>query len=146
MNSFGGSRSILASCALCVVAGVAAADDKRLLSDAELDATTAGSVGINVQDEQIVFEVVRKSASGRRVRADGSLRIIEVPAGITVGNLILSDNAQQNLHSLININAVNSAVNVLLNLNITVDSSVGTVNQLNWTDSLPAVPPLLRGP
>ncbi len=59
----------------------------------------------------------------------------------------MSDAAQRDLRSVVNINAVNSAVNVLLNLNVNVDSSVGTLNQLNFNDALPsAVPPARPAP
>jgi hypothetical protein len=43
----------------------------------------------------------------------------------------LGGNAQQNLSSLININAVNSTINVLLNLNVNINSTVGTILQSN---------------
>jgi hypothetical protein len=48
-----------------------------------------------------------------------------------MGTLTLSGNAQQNLNSIININAVNSKVNVLLNLNVNINSTVGSVLQSN---------------
>jgi len=47
------------------------------------------------------------------------------------GSINLSDTAQQNLTSLVNINAVNSNVNVLLNLNVNINSTVGTLTQSN---------------
>ena len=47
--------------------------------------------------------------------------------------LTLNGGAQQNLTSLININAVNSNVNVLLNLNVNINSTVGTIMQSNLT-------------
>jgi len=49
------------------------------------------------------------------------------------GTLTLSGGAQQNLTSLVNINAVNSNVNVLLNLNVNINSTVGTLTQTNLT-------------
>jgi hypothetical protein len=48
-----------------------------------------------------------------------------------MGTLSLNGNAQQNLSSLVNINAVNSQVNVLLNLNVNINSTVGTLTQAN---------------
>lgn len=51
--------------------------------------------------------------------------------GTSVGTLTLNGSAQQNLSSLININAVNSKVNVLLNLNVNINSTVGTIIQTN---------------
>jgi len=133
--------------ALCLVIGGARADEgeKRLMTDAELDQVTAGNVAVSETDDTIVFEAVKETAAGRTIKADGSLKVLEIPSGITLGTLSLSDGAQQNLQSLININAVNSAVNVLLNLNVTIDSSVGTINQQNFTEALPHVPPLPLG-
>lgn len=131
----------LAAGALAGVLGdTAAASEPRPLTDAELDAVAAGAVTVSESEEGIAFSAVKDTAAGRSVRADGNLRIVEVPFGVTVGTLTLSDGAQQNLQSLININAVNSAVNVLLNLNVTIDSSVGSINQLNLTEALPATP------
>ena len=49
------------------------------------------------------------------------------------GTLTLNGGAQQNLTSLVNINAVNSNVNVLLNLNVNINSTVGTITQTNMT-------------
>jgi hypothetical protein len=43
----------------------------------------------------------------------------------------MNGQAQQNLSSLININAVNSNINVLLNLNVNLNSTVGTLTQTN---------------
>jgi hypothetical protein len=50
-----------------------------------------------------------------------------------MGSLTLDGAAQQNLSSLVNINAVNSRINVLLNLNVNMNSTVGTVTQSNLT-------------
>jgi hypothetical protein len=63
---------------------------------------------------------------------------------VTIGYLALSDNAQSGLQSLVNINAVNSAVNVLLNLNVSIDSSVGAINQMNLNGTSLATPILPR--
>jgi hypothetical protein len=64
----------------------------------------------------------------------GSL-VIQAPTNsttnTTTGTINLGGSAQQNLSSLININAVNSTINVLLNLNINIDSTVGTILQNN---------------
>lgn len=133
------SRS--ASCGvvlLLLAAFSASADEKQPMTDAELDAVTAGAAAGSDSEDLLTFEAVKTTRSGKTVTADGSLRVIDATKGITVGNLTLSDGAQSNLQSVININAVNSAVNVLLNLNVNIDSSVGAVNQLNLNGSLPA--------
>ena len=46
-------------------------------------------------------------------------------------SLSLSGQAQQNLNSLVNITSINSTISVLLNLNVNINSTVGTVNQGN---------------
>jgi hypothetical protein len=46
-------------------------------------------------------------------------------------NLLLQGDAQQNLRSLVNIAAVNSKINVLVNLNVNINSTVGAVGQAN---------------
>ena len=46
-------------------------------------------------------------------------------------NILLSGQAQQNLNSLVNIISVNSTISVLMNLNVNINSTVGTVNQGN---------------
>ncbi len=133
--------------ALCLAAAVAGADEKRLLTDAELAGVTAGTASVAEDGELLTFEAVKQTRSGRTIEAGGNLRVVESLEGLTVGNLTLSDAAQRDLRSVVNINAVNSAVNVLLNLNVNVDSSVGTLNQLNFNDALPsAVPPARPAP
>jgi hypothetical protein len=61
--------------------------------------------------------------------------VVQAPSSTTnnttTGTLNLTASAQQNLSSLININAVNSTINVLLNLNININSTVGTILQSN---------------
>jgi len=64
------------------------------------------------------------------VTVDGAIDLERVRS-IDNAALLLQDSAQSNLQSLININAVQSAVNVLVNLNITIDSNVGEIRQLN---------------
>ncbi len=95
------------------------------LDDRALQSITAGSAMNEGTLEVMTFDVVRTTRSGRVVAADGSLSLLEA------NRLILSGGAQNGLSSVININAVNSAINVLLNLNITVDSRVGAINQTN---------------
>ena len=48
-----------------------------------------------------------------------------------MGSLTLNGQAQQSLSYLVNINAVNSNIQVLLNLNVNISSTVGSVMQSN---------------
>lgn len=113
-----------------LLAGGAAAGEPYELSDAELDATTAGSATGGAQ-RLLTFDVARRSRSGRTVTADGSLELLEPLPGAIPHQMLVLDRAQNNLQSVININAVNSAVNVLLNLNVNIDSRVGDLRQTN---------------
>lgn len=100
------------------------------LSDAALDRVTAGSVTAGLSDGVVKFQGQTPTANGL-VSSSGSLAIQNVPLSSTTGTLSISGNAQQNLNSLVNITAVNSKINVLLNLNININSSVGTLTQAN---------------
>lgn len=140
------SAAIVSLGALCLAAGAACAGDgKHLLTAAELDQVTAGTATAAGTEELLMFEAVKETRSGRTITADGSVALVESLEGLTVGRLTLNGNAQRNLESMININAVNSAVNVLLNLNVSIDSEVGSINQLNLNDVPAAVPPAAAG-
>jgi hypothetical protein len=114
------------SCTLLAIAAIAHAAEP--LDDAELDAITAGAA--DETSELLEFNVKHETASGRRIEVDGQVDVDRVRS-LQSAALLLQDGAQSNLQSLININAVQSAVNVLVNLNITVDSNVGEIRQLN---------------
>src|SRR5208282_346997 len=47
----------------------------------------------------------------------------------SVQSINLSDQAQQNLTSLVNILSINSTIQVMLNLNVNINSTVGSVTQ-----------------
>ncbi|MEE8165599.1 MAG: hypothetical protein V3T64_08520, partial [Myxococcota bacterium] len=72
------------------------------------------------------------------IAVEGSFQVVEGIDPAMIGNLILSGQSQSNLRSLININAVNSEIQLLLNLHISIDSTVGTLNQFNLNGVLPA--------
>jgi hypothetical protein len=99
-----------------------------LLDDAALARVTAGTR----DDPRALadFDFVRQTASGRTVSGDGTLALAEPHGDYT---LMLGAGAQSNLRSLVNINAIDASITVLLNLNINVDSSVGTLNQNNFS-------------
>ncbi len=148
-----GGIALLSTCVL-VIAGAVHADDrdpltttaearpiaKVELSDAQLDHVTAGASTAEANEDIVTFAATKATASGKTVTAEGSFQVLNGINPEAIGNLILSDGAQGQLRSLININAVNSEVNVLLNLNITIDSAVGTLNQLNLNGVVPGVP------
>jgi len=114
-------------------------DEKKELTDAELDHVTAGTDSGDEISDLASFEFMKTTRSGKTIEADGSFMLVEAIDRATIGNLILSDGAQGNLSSLININAVNSDVNVLLNLNISINSEIGSLNQFNVNGTLPTL-------
>lgn len=104
------------------------------LSDSQLDAVTAGNASASEENvELLTLDFVRSTRSGATIRGDGTLTLVDAVEAFNLGSLSLSGNAQSNLTALININAVNSPINVLLNLNISIDSTIGSLNQINVT-------------
>lgn len=117
------------------------ADGKTELLDVELDAVVAGASSTTDPGETTVIDWTKTTRAGTEVDVDGTFKLLDATDYASLGRLIISDNAQGNLSSLININAVNSAVNVLLNLNISIDSNIDTINQSNLQGLLrPPVP------
>ena len=96
-----------------------------------LEKVTAAGVYASVSQGVVNFTGQVPTANGL-VSSTGSLAIQTAPfSGTTLSSLTLNGDAQQNLTSLININAVNSKINVLLNLNVNINSTVATVLQTN---------------
>lgn len=81
----------------------------REMDDREMDGVAGGITGS--------FDI---TGNGNMVLTDESVQSIS-----------LSDQAQQNLSSLVNIISVNSTIQVMMNLNVNINSTVGTVNQGN---------------
>jgi hypothetical protein len=125
---------VIASLALLTQAGMVqglAQHKEALLSDASLDRVTAGGVSAAVSDGVVKFQGTVPTANGL-VSAAGTMAVMKGPiTGTNMSTLTLNGGAQQDLSSLVNINAVNSAVNVLLNLNVNINSTVGSIIQSN---------------
>jgi hypothetical protein len=100
------------------------------MSDAALDKVTAGTVTAGVSDGVVKFQGQTPTPNGL-VSSSGSLALQGGTLNSTTGTLSISGNAQQNLSSLVNISAVNSKINVLMNLNVNINSTVGTLTQSN---------------
>ena len=77
------------------------------------------------------FNFQGQAGSTHAVNGNGTISFNADPIPGATSNLILQGEAQQNLRSLINIAAVNSKVDVLVNLNVNINSTVGTVGQAN---------------
>lgn len=124
------STRALATALLAFHAGATFAAEP--LSDDALDAITAGTAPEAAEALKTVgFKASHTTRSGKEVAADGTLTIDPSVQRSTTGSLTISDNAQSNLRSLVNINAVNSPVNVLLNINLSINSQIGELKQLN---------------
>ncbi len=131
MNARHTAQSAIALLAMFGAAGNAAADGREL-SDAELDEVVAGTVPAQVHEELLRFSYVGAAGSRHTAELDGALSLSGQPlSDVPTGLLIIDNGAQNNLRALVNLNAVNSEVNVLLNLNISINSVVGEVRQIN---------------
>ena len=116
---------------LLTAAGLAFADGREL-TDEELDEVVAGTVNDELQEELLSFSYVGNAGSRHEAVLDGTLSVSDTPLAVPPTGLLIIDNgAQTGLNALVSINAVNSEVNVLLNLNITINSTVGEVRQIN---------------
>jgi hypothetical protein len=127
-------RHLFAGLIVCVLfGGLNSAWGMRELSDEELEHVTAGTtVSSEVLDGVLHFQFNRDNGHNRSIDGQGTVTVREepLPAG-TAGLLVLRDNAQGNLQAFVNVNAVNSLVQVLINLNVNINSSVGVLRQLN---------------
>ena len=123
---------------LVLMAPLVSADEKYELTDAELNTIVGGGESASEMDSATSFEYSKTTRAGRFVEVDGSFSLVDSADISMLTGLLLSGGAQENLSSLININAVNSTINVLLNLNINIDSNVENLNQSN-TNGLMAI-------
>lgn len=104
---------------------------RKPMSDSTLDNVTAAGISATAANGVVNFQGEVPTPNGL-VSSAGSLSVQSGPnTGTSIGSLTLNGSAQQNLSSLININAVNSKINVLLNLNVNINSTVGTIIQSN---------------
>jgi hypothetical protein len=127
---------VIASLALLTQTGIAQTSIQHggePLNDAALERVTAGGVSAGISNGVVDFEGSVPTANGL-VTGAGTLAVLKGPiTGTSIGSLTLNGEAQQNLSSLVNINAVNSNINVLLNLNVNINSMVGNLMQSNLT-------------
>lgn len=100
------------------------------LSDLQLNAITAGNANSDHESIEALTRIPFRY-SGKKGSVDGEVIVVPMALYNQTASLQLMDNAQSNLRSLININAVNSPIQILLNLNINVNSTIGNLNQLN---------------
>jgi hypothetical protein len=127
-------RSIVVVVLLLAAQACVSQSKKKALDDGMLDRVTAAGVTVTTSPTGVVNFSGQVPTANGLVSGVGSL-VIQAPnsstTNTTTGTINLGGTAQQNLSSLININAVNSTINVLLNLNVNINSTVGTVLQNN---------------
>jgi hypothetical protein len=128
---------VVASLALLAQIGTAqtaARHTPQPLNDAAMDRVTAGGVTAGDSNGVIKFQGSVPTKNGL-VTGAGTLSVLSSPTSSSTnqGSITLNGTAQQNLTSLVNINAVSSNVSVLLNLNVNINSTVGTLTQTNLT-------------
>ena len=122
--------SICLSLALILLSVAGPVLGARLMAEDQLANTTAGSAAA-AQDGMVHLQFDHPLNHGGYVSGDGSLSVQQAITNYSAAQLYLSDSAQSNLRALVNINAVNSPVQVLLNLNVNINSSVGQLRQFN---------------
>lgn len=80
----------------------------------------------------IYFSMDEQTKSGTPISASGTLDVLQNTQDINHANLLsLSDSAQQNLQALVSVNAVDSLVQVLVNMNVNINSTVDIIEQTN---------------
>jgi len=113
---------------LCALPLAQAAD---VLSDAQLDQVTAGTASAVYDAGLWYLELHKITGLGTTIGVAGNVNFNSGPTLVNAGVLHLEGNAQSNLRALINTNAVNSPVQVLMNLNININSFINNLNQVN---------------
>ncbi|HZY63089.1 MAG TPA: hypothetical protein VFE38_11220 [Edaphobacter sp.] len=123
---------VIAGVVLLTQLGLAQPRQKpKPMSDSTLDNVTAAGISASASAGVVRFQGEVPTKNGL-VASAGTLAVQSGPlTGTSIGSLTLNGNAQQNLSSLVNINAVNSKINVLLNLNVNINSTVGSILQSN---------------
>lgn len=103
----------------------------QALSDEEMDQVRAGTLSVALSGEKLDF--LLGGGQGDRLSVEGSGTVAEAANNSTAlpGYIIMRDNAQSNLQALVNVNAVNSKVQVLINLTVNINSTVGAIYQTN---------------
>ncbi len=119
---------------LMLTAGTARAGGGVELTDDDLGTVFARGVDVELSGpNELAFQF--DDIGGNRFKVDGSgnLQIgsLQLANTVSTNSVQVSDNAQQNLRALVNVNAANAILQVLLNLNINVDSVVNGLSQTN---------------
>lgn len=126
-------RSITLICCICVLltGSMEHAWGAHELNDEEMEQVSAGTLTAAISDGQFSFRLGDKG-SRLAVEGSGTVAVTDntIPAG-PAGYVIMRDNAQSGLRSFVNVNAVNSRIQVLINLIVNINSTVNSVHQTN---------------
>ena len=110
----------------------------QVLSDEEMDQVTAGALSVGMSDGKFNFLLGGDKSSRLSVEGSGTVATVTapLPPGAPSSYIIIRDGAQSNLHSFSNVNAVNSKVQVMINLTVNINSTVGAIHQTNTVPGL----------
>jgi len=131
------SRTLVLICVVLLLASMGMAQSKaKPLNDAQLDSITAAGFTVTAggftasltNDGKIQFGGSMNTPSGK-VSAFGALSIAGTSS--SQGGIQISGNALQGAQSLLQINANNASLNVLMNLTIVMNSNLGKLIQGN---------------
>lgn len=94
----------------------------------EVDTSVPNMIGFNFND----------LGATKGINGSGNMELRTLPQLSPGSNnsITISDNAQSNLSALMNINAANAVIQVLMNLNINIDSQIETIIQENTASGL----------
>jgi hypothetical protein len=114
----------------------ATTSDLNELADTELSSVEGSGLEVTQAADSATHFAFDKQTSAGLLQASGDLKVLDqpMPTSPLINNtniLNLSGNAQSHLSSIVNVNAVNSIVQVLLNLNININSQVASMVQSN---------------
>lgn len=104
------------------------------MTDEQMDEETGKGFSISMQPTgSIYFSMDEQTKGGTPISVSGSLEVLKKAQDININQdiLSLSGAAQENLQALVSVNAVDSLVQVLVNMNVNINSTVGIVDQAN---------------
>lgn len=104
------------------------------MSDEELETITGtGFSASPTSAGTIDFTFDKKTKDGTPISGSGSLDVLKKTDidSVSADTISLNGSAQENLRALVNVNSVNSAIQVLLNLNVNINSTVESLAQTN---------------
>ncbi len=98
------------------------------LTEAEMESVSAGGIELDPKSGDFMIDVPG-IASATGTLSTSVVDLVGQPSG--GATLQITDQAQQHLRAMVNIAGVNSVIQVLLNLNINVQSTGLTIHQVN---------------